>query len=289
MKVSGIDADFVELINELVANGFKPFASCDGVDAHHTEENPATYAYIAFMNSPKVVDLMAAFFRDKDVFSISIGTPKSNVPEELYGNMIEGNRFAVDFENKKGQYTEYFKRIIDGLIDGSISISDEEKDLLERLVAEMDLFKESDLSIDFMLNTTYQPYMNKSGKTNVLRIHTKEDAIPVDEVGENGERYIGIRDMNVLSKLLGKKFGLQTYDIFDSREFTDKEFLVTIGRDMCEFYISEENVEKVFEVIAEIRALEGGIPIVKVIDPDSVDYEDLEDYPSKPYVDEIDI
>lgn len=51
----------------------------------------------------------------------------------------------------------------------------------------------------------------------MLAIHTKDDAIAIDEVGENGERYLGIRDMTVLSKMLGKKFGLQTREIFHGK------------------------------------------------------------------------
>lgn len=289
MKVSGIDADFVELIDELVAAGFRPFASCDGVEAHHAKENPATYAYIAFMNSPKIIELMAAFQRDSDVFSVSLETQSSKSPQELYGNLIEGNRFNVYFHNQRGQYTDYFKKIIAGVIDGTISISDEEKDFLERLSAELGSYKDSDLSIGLTMNTTYQPYMNKPGKTNMLAIHTKDDAIAIDEVGENGERYLGIRDMTVLSKMLGKKFGLQTREIFDGKEFADEEFIVTTGRDVCEVYISDKNIERVFEMIEEARTLEGGIPIVKVIDPDSIDYEDFDDYPAKKSSEEIDV
>lgn len=289
MKVSDIDADFVELIDELVANGFRPFASCDGVEAHHTEENPADDAYIGFLDSPQIIDLMAAFFRDKDVFSVSLGTQTSKNSTELYGNVIEGNRYSVYFYNERGQYTDYFKRIIAGVIDGSISISDEEKELLEKLVNELSLFNDSDLSLNFTMNTTYQPYMNKLGKTNVLTIHTKEDAIPIDEVGENGERYVGIRDMTVLSKKLSQKFGFQTYEVFDDKEFTGEEFAVTTGRDICEVYISNENLEKILEIMTEIRTLEGNLPIVKVIDPDSIDYENLDEHPPKKNTVEIDV
>lgn len=289
MKVSDIDADFVEVIDELVANGFRPFASCDGVEAHHTAEDPADDAYIAFLDSPKVIDLIAAFQRDSDVFSVSLGTQTSKNPIELYGNLIEGNRYSVYFYNERGQYTEYFKKIISGVIDGTIVISDEEKEFLERLSTEFGLFQELDLSVNFTMHTTYQPYMNKSGKTNVLTIHTKEDAISIDEKGSNGEKYLGIRDMTVLSKLWGQKFGLQTHEMFDGKEFADEEFIVTTGRDICEIYISDENIEKIFELMTELRNVEGSLPIVKVIDPDSVDYEDIEDYSTQKSSDEIDV
>ncbi len=289
MKVSDIDADFVELIDELVANGFRPFASCDGVEAHHTAEDPADDAYIAFLSSPKVIELMAAFQRDSDVFSVSLGTQTSKNPLELYGNLIEGNRYSVYFYNERGQYTEYFKKIISGVIDGTISISDEEKGFIERLSTELGLFKDSDLSVNFAMHTIYQPYMNKSGKTNVLTIHTKEDAISIDEKGANGEKYLGIRDMTVLSKLLGQKFGLQTHEMFDGKDFADEEFVVTTGRDICEIYISDENIEKIFELMTELRNIEGSLPIVKVIDPDSVDYEALEASQKENSTDDIDI
>ena len=44
----------------------------------------------------------------------------------------------------------------------------------------------------------------------------------------DGERYVGIRDMTVLSKMLGQKFGFQTYKMFEGKEFTGEEFSVTI-------------------------------------------------------------
>ena len=41
--------------------------------------------------------------------------------------------------------------------------------------------------------------------------------------------------------------------------------------------------------MTELRNVEGSLPIVKVIDPDSVDYEDIEDYSTQKSSDEIDV
>lgn len=48
MKISGIDKDFEDIIYYLDSNGFKPFASCDGVEANHVNQNDVGDAYIAF-------------------------------------------------------------------------------------------------------------------------------------------------------------------------------------------------------------------------------------------------
>ena len=71
MKISGIDKDFVDIIEYLNENGYKTFASCDGVLEHHADDIVVpSSAYISFLKSPKIIDLMAQFAKDKDKFII---------------------------------------------------------------------------------------------------------------------------------------------------------------------------------------------------------------------------
>ena len=48
MKISGIDEDFVDIIDYLDSKGFSPFASCDGVLAHHENKEKPTSVYSIF-------------------------------------------------------------------------------------------------------------------------------------------------------------------------------------------------------------------------------------------------
>ena len=53
MKISGIDKDFEDIIYYLDAKGYKPFASCDGVEANHERPKEVTDAYISFLKVRK--------------------------------------------------------------------------------------------------------------------------------------------------------------------------------------------------------------------------------------------
>ena len=123
MKISGIDKDFINIVNYLDKNGFKPFASCDGVLENHSDPSSVTSAYISFLKSPQIIKLMAAFLRDKETFKVTIGN-NSNIEQHfLYDNLITGNEYSVYFSNKMGQATSYFEKIIIGIIEQNINIT----------------------------------------------------------------------------------------------------------------------------------------------------------------------
>ena len=71
MEISGIDEDFVDIIEYLNSKGLCPFASCDGVLAHHENKEKPTNAYIALLKSNRIIDVMSALLRDKSNFSVS--------------------------------------------------------------------------------------------------------------------------------------------------------------------------------------------------------------------------
>ena len=111
MKISGIDEDFVDIINYLDKIGYKPFASCDGVLAHHDDPEMVDDAYISFLESPKIVELMASFLKDGK-FTITFENATRQKPYDLYGNEITGNHYSVYFSNLEGELTSYFMDII---------------------------------------------------------------------------------------------------------------------------------------------------------------------------------
>ena len=65
MKISEIDKDFEDIIYYLDKSGFKPFASCDGVEAHHANANDVSDAYISFIKSSRIIELLAEFLKEK--------------------------------------------------------------------------------------------------------------------------------------------------------------------------------------------------------------------------------
>jgi hypothetical protein len=116
MQVSDIDEDLVEIIEYLNENGLRPFASCDGVHIHHSIDNRPNNAYIAMLKSEKIIDLMVAFLRDRDSFTVGLSNNPYFEKYELYGNEISGNTYGVYFQNSIGERTGYVEKIIRGIV-----------------------------------------------------------------------------------------------------------------------------------------------------------------------------
>ena len=169
MKVSGIDKEFVDIIDILNNNGYEPYASCDGTDASHLERRNNTSAYIAFFSNLKSQKLMAALLRDSS-FQIHLDNGYEIAPLELYGNIICGNRVMVYFNNKENQMTDYFKRIINGVINGEIDISNDEINQIKKIDKAMKdgLFKKSKFH--------YEVKDNKHKEEILLGINNKSDS-----------------------------------------------------------------------------------------------------------------
>ena len=256
MKVSGIDKDFINIISYLLENGFKTFASCDGVLANHVDKNEVTKAYIAFMQSPRIIELMSAFLRDKENFSISVANSSHKDPHELYDNIIEGNRFSVFFSNRYGELTSYFEKIIKGLVENKIVISDEEKSMLQKLSECLENGdNDTDLDIIVKLNFEYQPFMKKEGKTNYLTISTKDG-------------YSYYRNMGKLVEMLSTRYGIPRKECNDIESFEENDFLVKYDESICEIYFSEENFEQIFDYIQFIKSVGPNLPMHKAVEPD---------------------
>lgn len=261
MKISNIDKDFVDIIEYLDKMQFRPFASCDGVISNHSEENKPNEAYISFLESKKIIDLMATFLRDKDTFTIGLETDGYSKPHYLYGNLLEGNHYQVSFPNQKGDKTSYFEKIIKGIAEEKIIIENEEKVKLNSIDEVLKEDEESDLSFSIYLNSKYQPYTNKSGKINSLWIGTKE----------NGEYALS---MTELTNILSQRYSIPIKSDSPKEVFDEDEFMTCWFDDsICEIYFKEENLPLILEIIRYCRQIENELSKKEIKEVD-FDYSD---------------
>ncbi len=244
MKISGIDKDFETIINELDKKGFKPFASCDGVLANHKNPNEVNEAYIAFLRSNKIMDLMSAFLAEKEKFTVTLGTQKYVDAHELYGNLIEGNTYQASFQNKMGENTSYFEEIIRNIMNEKVTAPKEEKRKLEKVNKVLEENSASELSYTIVLNGKHLPYKEKSENMNQLIITTKtgEEKIE-DKVSIKTER-----DMQVLANLLSQKDKANQF-IIDGED-----------RGACSIYFKEEDLSLVLQQIPYISQIAPTLP-----------------------------
>lgn len=229
MKISGIDEDFVDIINYLDKIGYKPFASCDGVLAHHDDPEEVDDAYISFLDSSKIVELMAVFLRDGR-FTIIFENSASKKPRDLYGNEITGNTYSVHFSNLEGELTSYFKNIIMQETRESVDKDDVAK--LSRLSSVLEDNEKSELTYSVSLNSRMEP--------NRLSIGTKMDC-------EHK------KDMYALIDILYAKFPDDeiTIDAFTKRSSN------------FDIIFSDEQFEQILEIISYCKDIEHTLPILE--------------------------
>lgn len=264
MKVSDIDKDFVSIIENLNQNGFKPFVSCDGVLENHSDKDYVSLAYISFLKSSKIVDLMGAFNRDKETFSIKFSNDSSCEPYSLYGNLIEGNSYSVYFDNKEGKVTNYFEKIITGMIEEKINISDEEKQNLISLDSVLENCKESKLFLSVQLNTEYAPHMKKEGKINSLTIYTKW-----------GYEYI--KNMGELANLISKRLNIQNKSSeCDNEVYEEDEFVISYTGSECIVYFVDNHMTHLLELIEYIKQVENSLSETELKEPE-IDFPLIDD------------
>jgi len=256
MKISGIDKDFEDIIYFLDSNGFKPFASCDGVEANHVNPKDVNDAYIAFLKSPKIMNLMAKLLKDRENFNIILNSEKNFKPYELYGNRISGIHYAVHFLNKKGERTQYFESIIRNLVEREENSPSEEQEKLEMLERVLEENSDSDLSFSVSLNGEYQPYMRKAGKINELTITTKSGNRRVE-----GDVIIQTeRDMEVLASILSEKYNIKKRKD-DFGEYPETELVMpSFDKCSCSIYFTDEHFNQMLEQIQYIRQIAHTLP-----------------------------
>ena len=291
MKISGIDKDFEDIIYYLDNNGFKPFASCDGVEANHISPNDVDYAYIAFLKSSKITSLMAEFLKDKKNFNITLKSDDHFKPYELYGNIISGTNYAVYFLNKKGERTKYFESIIKKLIEKEKNSPSKEQENLEMLERVLEENSDSDLAFSVSLNGQYQPHMGKAGNINELIITTKSGNERVEEdVIIHTEK-----DMEMLASILSEKYNIKERKD-GLGEYPETEFIIPrFDKCSCSIYFTDEHFNQILEQIQYIRQIAHTIPTFEAKEGigddeffDEYDYEDwdINDEMTEEYVPE---
>lgn len=256
MKISGIDKDFEDIIYYLDSKGFKPFASCDGVEANHVNPNEVNSAYITFLKNPKIINLMAEFLKDRENFNVILNSEKNFEPYELYGNMISGTNYTVHFLNKEGERTQYFESIIRNLVEREENYTGNELKKLAMLEKVLEENSDSDLSFSVALNVEYQPHMRKAGKINELIITTKSgnERIEGDVIIQTE------RDMEALASILSEKYNIKERKD-DFGEYPETEFIMPrFDKCSCSIYFIDEHFNQMLEQIQYIRQIAHTIP-----------------------------
>ena len=274
MKISEIDKDFEDIIYYLDSNGFKPFASCDGVEANHPNPNDVNDAYIIFLKSPKIINLMAEFLKDKENFNIILDSERKFQPYDYYGNIISGTNYTVRFSNKEGERTQYFESIIRNLVEKGENDTENEQKKLSMLEKVLEENSDSDLSFSVSLNGEYQPFMRKEGKINELTITTKSG----NEREEDDVIIHTERDMKVLANILSEKYNIKERKD-DLREYPETEFIVpSFDKCSCSIYFTDEHFNQILEQIQYIKQIAHTIPIFEGKEAifDEYNYEEWE-------------
>lgn len=268
MKITDIDKDFVDIINNLNDSGFRPWASCDGVDRNHDPDKKPIHAYISFLNSSNIIDLMSALYKDKENFSIEIRTPSHVYPYYYYENLIEGLIFSVRFENHNSERTDYFSRIINGVIDKSIKVGQDETRLLTDISNLLGHDDNSLLYLEVCLNYRYHMTSCLDERINSISIGSKS--------GSNR-----CLDMEEALNKVSQDYGLEVVEYYD-KKFVDKhkEFIYKVGQYYFNVYLTDENVNKIPEIIQKVQEMEKDLKTCKssqMDEPGDMDEEYLDD------------
>lgn len=260
IKVQDIDEDFVDIIDRLIENGFRPWASCDGVKVHHTPEklNEGLTAYIAFLNSDKILQLFSAFKKDV-YFELILSNQNSKYPKEMYGNIIEGNKYSIHFKNLDGEYTKYFDKIINYVIlNNELKIDDD----IDNISKKLDLAQNSQIAFEIGVNVLHPAYYNdyEQIKTNSLTIYSKEgyESVPnINELMNMILKEYNLDDLSTISKE-DKNFVFYHNTIYsDNIKFLQDimEYCLKIeptlskqkSKNDDDIYYDEENIDNIFD------------------------------------------
>ena len=244
MEKSSIDKDFVDIVDYLDSRGFKPWSSCDGVLANHQDASTVNKAYMCFMESEKIIDLMAALYRDED-FELTLSNNSYAKERKYAGNLIEGNNFGVYFLNLHGEKTNYFFKIIKGIAEGRIEISNEEKERIRTIVEAVRDTSGEELCITAYLNSEYDSYMEKIGKTDKIRFYTK----------------VGLdisRNMKALGDELAGFLGCTNNSLERKGDFSGDIYLES-NRNICELLLKGD-ARDIVNIINYCKSIEKQLP-----------------------------
>lgn len=276
MKISGIDKDFEDIIYYLDKKGLKPFASCDGVEKNHEDPNDLYDAYISFLDSPRILDLMTAFIEDEETFRVSLNSEDHYEPRELYGNMISGSTYAVYFYNREGETTEHFKDIIKNTLERETLLRTKTKEKLEQIDEVLKDNSDTDLTFEISINAGYE--------TNAIRIENINELIIMSKAGREkieGDTSIQTeRDMQALADILAKKFNLQENDNDDIEYLNSKFINSRTDKCRCSIYFTDEYLPQMLQIVEYARSIAHTLPTFESKEwiGEIGDIDELEDY-----------
>lgn len=276
MKISGIDKDFEDIIYYLDKKGLKPFASCDGVEKNHEDPNDLYDAYISFLDSPRILDLMTAFIEDEETFRVSLNSEDHYEPRELYGNIISGSTYVVYFYNREGETTEHFKDIIKNTLERETLLRTKTKEKLEQIDKVLKANSDTDLTFEISINAGYE--------TNAIRIENVNELIIMSKAGREkieGDTSIQTeRDMQALADILAKKFDLQENDNDDIEYLNSKFINSRTDKCMCSIYFTDEYLPQMLQIVEYARSIAHTLPTFESKEwiGEIGDIDELEDY-----------
>lgn len=270
-----IDKGFIDIIKYLNEKGMTTYACCDGILENHDKPSSVTDAYIGFVKSPKVLDLMAAFLRDPEHFRVAFTGRRATSYDRREDPEVAQNTYAVYFENKNGELTQYFERILHGVIEGDIQITDKERLKVEKIDEALEKFYDSDLYVSVVLNGKYQPYMNKDGKTNVVTVQSKQGILPseIDPYEYEGDVEFA-KDLTNLYLGIEETFGIPIKKDEPKTKYDESEFVASTEATTCEIYFSDEHLEHMLSGLEFIKGVATQLPMKEILEGDYEYYED---------------
>ena len=117
--------------------------------------------YVIFKECDEMIDLLSVLNRDSDNFSIMI----SNKNDEM--------NYGVFFDNKNFGMAGYFTKIVYGFLQEEIKPKSKEREFLSRINERLKKSIKGEVSYSVNLNDEYFEYMNKTGKTNIITVHSR--------------------------------------------------------------------------------------------------------------------
>ena len=226
------------------------------MEANHVNPKDVNKAYICFLKSPKIINLMAELLKDRENFNIVLGSERTSNPYEYFGNLISGTTYGVYFLNKQGEKTQQFENIIRNVSEKQEEYKGNELEKLEMLEKVLEENSDSDLYFSVSLNTQHQPYMKKTGQINELIITTKSGEERVE-----GDFIIHTeRDMEVLASILSEKYNIKKRQE-NLAEYSETEFIMpSFDKCSCSVYFTDDHFNQVLEQIQYIKQIAHTIP-----------------------------
>lgn len=194
MKVSGIDEDLIEIIDYMNENGLKPWASCDGVLAHHTKHECLADAQVSILETDYTIPLLANAYDN----GFEIGIESFKKPYEIYGNVISGRSFDIMYKNKYGENSEKFNQLVKGTVEKNMIPSEEAisfvSDLLEIFPNEA-----NDMRISILIKDRSAKFVSD----------TRENTITIFFSNKSTEKRVNSLDV---CKYINEKYGIKMYN-----------------------------------------------------------------------------